>query len=565
MIASESKRSIVFCLAMLATLLWCTGASALVISVDVDFAAPNLYTGLGPALDDAANTTWNHHDAQTTPASSTTSNLLASDGSATTISSTLSGTNVAGNLVAAENVLQNEGLFGATLSFEFAGLDPNTMYDLYVIGVSTPNDITVGGVTKTLTGTGLESAGNPPVWEENKHYAVYTDLLPDVTGTISGDMAGVGNNAILTGLQITDGSIVVVTESTWLPSGSGDWNFAGNWAPNVIPAGNNRTAIFGASITSPQTVFTNTAVTIKTIQFGLGDPNNPTQSYAISGQGSLNLEADSGNAGINVLDGSHQFQAVVNLNNTTDVSVVDPNAILVFNNALNLGVNDLNKTGAGTMEINNILNSGGGDVSATAGVVSGSGLISGDLDNTGATVAPGNSPGTLSVGGNYTQTASGTLAIEIAGLLDEEFDLLDIAGAATLDGILDISLLSFTPSPNDSFTVLSAALGITDNGITLAGDMANDFSLSLANGDTDLVLTFQAGIAGDFDADGDVDGADFLLWQRDMNVGDLADWEANYGTTSPMVAAATAVPEPASAGLLVGAIGALALARRRRK
>ncbi len=37
--------------------------------------------------------------------------------------------------------------------------------------------------------------------------------------------------------------------------------------------------------------------------------------------------------------------------------------------------------------------------------------------------------------------------------------------------------------------------------------------------------------AGDFDEDGDVDGGDFLLWQRDTNVGDLADWKLNYGST----------------------------------
>jgi hypothetical protein len=41
---------------------------------------------------------------------------------------------------------------------------------------------------------------------------------------------------------------------------------------------------------------------------------------------------------------------------------------------------------------------------------------------------------------------------------------------------------------------------------------------------------------GDFDGDGDVDGADFLLWQRGgspngIGSGDLADWENNYGNT----------------------------------
>ena len=64
--------------------------------------------------------------------------------------------------------------------------------------------------------------------------------------------------------------------------------------------------------------------------------------------------------------------------------------------------------------------------------------------------------------------------------------------------------------------------------------------------------------------DGDVDGADFLVWQRDMNVGDLADWQTNFGTPAA-VSSAAAVPEPASASLLAIALGGVALVGRRKK
>ena len=58
------------------------------------------------------------------------------------------------------------------------------------------------------------------------------------------------------------------------------------------------------------------------------------------------------------------------------------------------------------------------------------------------------------------------------------------------------------------------------------------------------------GPAGDFDADGDVDGADFLEWQREMgDATSLGEWEANFGTTAA-VAATVGVPEPASWVLL---------------
>lgn len=59
-------------------------------------------------------------------------------------------------------------------------------------------------------------------------------------------------------------------------------------------------------------------------------------------------------------------------------------------------------------------------------------------------------------------------------------------------------------------------------------------------------------VPGDFNADGVVDGKDFLAWQRDPNVGDLADWHNNYGTSS--LAASTVVPEPNCLMLLISLV-----------
>jgi hypothetical protein len=67
-----------------------------------------------------------------------------------------------------------------------------------------------------------------------------------------------------------------------------------------------------------------------------------------------------------------------------------------------------------------------------------------------------------------------------------------------------------------------------------------------------------AGLAapGDFDDDGDVDGNDFLVWQRGVgsthDAGDLADWRANFGATA--TGAAGAVPEPSALGLAIAAL-----------
>ena len=76
-------------------------------------------------------------------------------------------------------------------------------------------------------------------------------------------------------------------------------------------------------------------------------------------------------------------------------------------------------------------------------------------------------------------------------------------------------------------------------------------------------------LPGDFDLDGDVDGRDFLLWQRGnspnpLSVGDLADWQGNYGV-GPLTAASVAVPEPSSISLaLIALLGFLRSKKSRR-
>jgi hypothetical protein len=73
---------------------------------------------------------------------------------------------------------------------------------------------------------------------------------------------------------------------------------------------------------------------------------------------------------------------------------------------------------------------------------------------------------------------------------------------------------------------------------------------------------------GDFDLDGDVDGADFLSWQRGdspnpLSASDLTDWKASFGFEPGLPASTTsAVPEPATGALLI--LAAAACIRRRR-
>ena len=72
-------------------------------------------------------------------------------------------------------------------------------------------------------------------------------------------------------------------------------------------------------------------------------------------------------------------------------------------------------------------------IQINGGSLSGNGIINGDVTiGSGAYVFPGNSPGTMTINGNFT--SSGNLIFEIAGLGTGLYDVLDINGSAIFTG-----------------------------------------------------------------------------------------------------------------------------------
>ena len=125
-------------------------------------------------------------------------------------------------------------------------------------------------------------------------------------------------------------------------------------------------------------------------------------------------------------------------------------------------------TGANTYTGNTNINGGvlqvdGSTTSANTFVhfgaqLQGIGIIGGNVINNG-TVKPGDSPGTLTVKGNYTQGASGNLRIELASTAS--YGRLQVNGTAALNGSLTaVSVGGFTPKVGNVFTVPTAAGGV---------------------------------------------------------------------------------------------------------
>ena len=115
-------------------------------------------------------------------------------------------------------------------------------------------------------------------------------------------------------------------------------------------------------------------------------------------------------------------------------------------------------------------------------------------------------------------------------------------------------------------------------GLVIQGDYQGGLSaagerIELRNREGQLVAEYTYSATSDFNADGDVDGDDFLTWQRNagmavgaetsdgdangdgaVNQQDLAIWNDAFGTI-PSASAAASVPAPASAGLVAATLG----------
>ncbi len=78
------------------------------------------------------------------------------------------------------------------------------------------------------------------------------------------------------------------------------------------------------------------------------------------------------------------------------------------------------------------------------GALKGTGTIASSVITSGSTtIAPGQSPGMLTIDGNLTLSAGNTLAMEIGGLTQGTlYDYLDVNGTLTLAGLLDLDFLN---------------------------------------------------------------------------------------------------------------------------
>jgi hypothetical protein len=214
--------------------------------------------------------------------------------------------------------------------------------------------------------------------------------------------------------------------------------------------------------------------------------------------------------------------------------------------------------------------------------------------------------GLVTLGGNYSSggtgnrvyTSSATFAIDLGQLQTPRQELvLALLDASPQSSGFDSLQFQVTREGslvvNQTFMTLDAANAFfNDNAMRIGSNAADQvsgaldlvFSMTLTTNDVgagfafDLLFGNATFASADFDGDGDIDGNDLMVWQRNVGVGttratgdadgngmvnaaDLTVWRDQFGFMASTAPATAAVPEPGAAVLCVMA---LACFRRRR-
>lgn len=408
-------------------------------------------------------------------------------------------------------------------------------------------------------------------------------------------------------------SIVVPPPANhWAPAASGDWNVANNWSDAIIPNGVDAIGNLTSSISSHQTVYTDTDITLGTLNF------DNANTYVLTGSGTLTMKTSFGSAAINVIKGTHKINLPLTLANNTDINVAVGGDLIIADplklaagitvNKNGLGILDListqSATGPATLKVNagmlNLQQNGGSNLSIV--VAGGSVNFNAAQSIKSLSLSAGSAVQMLAGANKVIKTNGLTFAGATnawQGKLDlNDNDMVVQADAATRLSVLDAVTnqigsarnaasgkwtgngITSTSAKGVASGITGLAVALNDNGqgvplYTNFDGVAVDKNSVLVkytyNGDMDLNGKIDAddyfridngfvrGLTGygngDLDFNGKVDADDYFLIDN--------AFVSQSGILAVDPSAASAVPEPTSLGLI--GVAAVGLLRRRRR
>jgi hypothetical protein len=216
------------------------------------------------------------------------------------------------------------------------------------------------------------------------------------------------------------------------------------------------------------------------------------------------------------------------------------------------------------------------------GTLKGSGNVTGSVINTSGVVEPGNSPGTLSITGNYTQAILGQLVTELASATT--FDRLVATDSVSIAGIFHVDLLGgFVPQIGNVFQIISSSGIVTGKFGSASLPTLTGANWQLRYSPNSVLL--QVALVGDYNFNGVVDAADYVVWRKSLgqvgiglladgnrngqiDTGDYSVWRSHVGQipgsgSGTGISANAAVPEPSTLLLMILTAAGSCLKRRR--
>lgn len=312
-------------------------------------------------------------------------------------------------------------------------------------GGTTINAGTLQGDTRSLQGN---IADNAALTFDQTSDGIYSSVISG-TGTLtktgSGGLMLNGANTFSGGITILAGTLAVSADAN-LGASAGAVTLDGGTLDATVPLVTRVLETPSPIVTARNFVLGGNGGTLQT-------DNDLTLSSGITGSGALTKTG----AGTLILDGVNTYTG------STTVS------------AGTLEVGDGNSTSA---SIASAVDVQGG------GTLRGHGIIDGNVTSDGI-VWPGGSMGTLTIEGNYTQNAGGTLQIDVT---PTQSSMLKVSGNASLAGTLDLIFAPGTYTSNKFTLVQAGSLDGAFNKVdgTVPGSIASQVSYS-AN-EADLVL-----------------------------------------------------------------------------
>jgi uncharacterized repeat protein (TIGR01451 family) len=341
-----------------------------------------------------------------------------------------------------------------------------------------PGAIDFSGGVQTISGT-LAGTGT----------LRFSGAAATVSGTWSGMPVEVSGGSVALD---TDGTIPALTLSGGTLTGSGDVTVGGpsTWSGGTIAGTGGFTFAGGAVVTMPGT----NAVTLArplvnegTIHFTAAANGMLIDGVRIRNDGAFDIHSSQA---IAATAGTPSFVNRGTLKKSGGSGVMQFDAPLsnsglvrIASGTMHFGDSYVQSAGTTTVVSGATLQTE--TIALNGGSLTGNGTVAGTVANH-ATVSPGQSPGTLTIDGDYVQSENGALVIQLGGTAPgTQYDRLLVSGSVTLDGTLDVTATNgFLATPGNAFQLLTFGSRVDDSTFAVMN--------GLAGAGTTLAPTFTA-------------------------------------------------------------------------